>query len=315
MSDSPPAHEPVIDTVYALAASADFDAAGKGSCYAARESGLYRSSDGTNWENAYDALNLNSPLTTTAVSLLPGGAVFAGVHGGVLRSEDGRVRWDSSALASPPPVISSLNISPDFERDGVLLAATLEDGIFRSDDRGRRWTPWNFGLLDLNVLCLALSPDFAQDEMVYAGTETGIFISTNGGRAWREVDFPLEHSPVLCLGSSPNYGHDGIILAGTESGELFRSVNYGVEWVRVGDVLPAPLNSLCLSPRYPSEPSMMILCGDTLLASADDGQTWRAVEGSPAGQQVTAVTAPKGAFVGAPLLVGLMSGHVLFTRL
>jgi hypothetical protein len=141
MSDYPPAQYAASDMVYALATSADFVSFERGVCYAAKESGLYSSADGVSWQLAYGGLNLNSPLATTAVAIAPDGGVFAGVHGGVMRSEDGGVSWNSSALTSPPPVISALSISPDFERDGVLLAATLEDGVFRSDDRSRRWSP------------------------------------------------------------------------------------------------------------------------------------------------------------------------------
>jgi photosystem II stability/assembly factor-like uncharacterized protein len=165
------------------------------------------------------------------------------------------------------------------------------------------------------VLCLALSPAFAEDETVYAGTETGIFLSTNGGRAWREVDFPLKHGPVLCLALSPCYGQDGIILAGTESGEVYRAVDGGAQWTRVGDVLPGAVDNLLLSPCYPSEAYIMALCGGTLFTSADDGQAWCEAVNVPGNQQVTAVAAPQGIFPGVPLLIGLMSGHVLSTHL
>ena len=144
----------VNDIVYSLCASPDF--AKDGVCFSARGSGLYRSDDGGDtWHSAYDALNLEAPLATLVVALSPdfpsNQGVYAGVPGGILRSSDGGKSWFVETLRPPPPVVSSLVISPNFAQDGVLLAGTNEDGVFRSADRGRHWSAWNFGLLDLNA--------------------------------------------------------------------------------------------------------------------------------------------------------------------
>ncbi len=178
--------------IYALAASPEF--AHDGICFAASQGGLFRSEDGgATWRPAYGGIAVTGPVPTTVVAVPPAfpgdRTVFAGVEGGILRSLDGGHAWSSASLSEPSlrlrPIVSALEISPDFERDGVLFAGTMEDGVFRSADRGASWVAWNFGLLDLNVLCLAVSPDFANDETLVAATESGLFVSTNGGRAWR----------------------------------------------------------------------------------------------------------------------------------
>ncbi len=130
-------------------------------------------------------------------------------------------RWpclDRRPIALPPPFVHSLAVSPQFAQDGVVLAGTMEDGVFRSGDRGAQWAAWNFGLLDLSVLCLSMSPAYADDETVFAGTDSGIFRSMNGGRAWRELEFPPDWAPVLSLALSPGFGADGMLFAGTEFG-------------------------------------------------------------------------------------------------
>ena len=218
------------DVVYALAASPQFDR--DGVCFAGRASGLYRSADGgASWQPAYATLNLSEDLSTSAVVVSPDfasdRAVFAGVTGAILRSHDGGGSWFLTLLPSPPPVVSCLVASPDYERDGVLFAGTMEDGVFRSSDRGERWVRWNFGLLDLHVLVLALSPDFAQDETLFVGVESGIFRSTNGGRAWREVPFPTDLAPVISLAISPDFKRDGLLLAGTEAHGLYALARSG----------------------------------------------------------------------------------------
>jgi photosystem II stability/assembly factor-like uncharacterized protein len=308
--------------VYALAASPGFER--DGICFAARASGLFRSEDGgLTWEDAYASLELEGALTTAAVAVSPSfetdHSVFAGVPGGVLRSMDGGRSWHIAQLPSPPPFVLALVVSPDFARDGTLLAGTLEDGVFRSGNRGGHWAAWNFGLLDLNVLSMVISPDHAEDETLFVGTESGIFRSTNGGRAWREVAFssqrdanPTEWAPVLSLALSPEYAKDGVLLAGTEACGLFCSRDGGETWERLGEeVITEAVNSILLSPEYPARPEMLVLLGNGLLVSRDDGQTWSEWEADLHPEQgLASVVAPQGLAPGSPLLVGLVDGEV-----
>ncbi len=309
----------IQDIVYSLAASPDFEQ--DGVCFAARPSGLSRSDDGgLTWRDAYASLELEAALTTAAVAVSPNfdadRSVFAGVPGGVLRSIDGGQSWHVASLPPPPPFVSALVVSPNFTRDGTLLAGTLEDGVFRSADRGVHWAAWNFGLLDLNVLTLAISPDFANDETLFAGTESGVFRSTNGGRAWREVDFPTDLAPVLSLALSPNYTRDRTVFAGTEEYGLWcsrRSEDGGRNWTRLGEELIAgAVNGIILSPEFQANPDVLVVLHDALRVSRDGGQSWSDWPGpSATASGVISAVAPQGLDPDAPLLVGLADGRVL----
>lgn len=304
------------DIVFALAASPGFRK--DGICFAASQSGLYRSDDGGGtWRSMYGSLNLEPPLTTVAVTLSPDfgsdQTVFAGVQGGVLCSTDGGDTWQAALLPSPPPDLSTVIVSPDFTRDGIVLAGTMEDGVFRSTNGGRRWHSANFGLLDLHVLCLAISPDFANDETILAGTESGIFRSTNGGRSWREVDFAAELAPVLSLALSPNYAGDAIVLAGTETCGLFCSKDKGNTWTRLGqDLTSVAINGIVTSLEHTGKLEILILLSERLIVSRDGGQRWSTWKKKVRFRQsLTSVAAPSGLRRGAPLLVGLADGSAL----
>jgi photosystem II stability/assembly factor-like uncharacterized protein len=250
-----------------------------------------------------------------AVALSPAFAsdhsVFAGVAGGILRSFDGGQNWQVAELPTPPPVVSTLAVSPNYAQDGTLFAGTLQDGVFRSADRGQSWAAWNFGLLDPNVFCIAISPDFARDETLFVGTETGIFQSTNGGRSWQEVDLD-EYAPASSLALSPGFADDGLLWAGTETCGLLRSEDRGLSWARVGqDVITAAINQVILSPQYPARPDLLVLLGDALLISRDGGASWSDWQADLPQEGLVSVAAPQGLETGAPILVGLAEGDVL----
>lgn len=304
------------DVVNALAASPDFRR--DGICFAARNTGLYRSDDsGKSWQPLYGSLDLTAPLATTSVAVSPvfssDQTVFAGVNGGILRSANGGTTWEAIVFPAPASLVTTLAVSPNYIEDGIVIAGTMEDGVFRSSDRGRIWAAWNFGLLDLSVFCVALSPDFAHDETLFAGTLSGLFRSTNGSRAWREVDFPTDLAPVLCLAASPQYTSDGLLFAGTESNGLFASNDRGHSWTQLDDdALTGAVNGIVLAPQFPAQPDILVLLHDALVVSRDHGQSWS--EWRPGLQfdlDTASIAAPHGLEPHAPLLIGLIDGSVV----
>jgi photosystem II stability/assembly factor-like uncharacterized protein len=302
----------LMDVIYNLAASPAF--ASDQAIFAARASGLYRSTDGgQNWQNAFASLQSQEPIPASWVTLSPNFAhdqqVFAAAPGGVLRYDDGGQTWTVAMLPTPAPFITALAISPNYAADGLLFAVTMEDGVFRSTDRGARWTAWNFGLFDLHVYCVAISPDFARDQTVYLGTESGIFRSLNGGLGWREVDFPIEHAPVLSLALSPNFAVNGLIFAGTESAGLFRSTDGGQTWEQV---IPAEQVGSVNAVLAPKSTEVLVMGDEMLLVSRDAGKSWQDWQDDlQFDDQLTCLVAPQGIESGAPLLIGLANGEIL----
>jgi photosystem II stability/assembly factor-like uncharacterized protein len=304
------------DMVSAVTASPAF--ATDRTCFAARFSGLYGSTDGgKTWQALYGSLGSSAPLPTTGVAVSPAypsdHTVFAATQGGILRSHDAGRSWEAVLLPAPPPLVVALAISPRYIENGVLFAGTAQDGVCRSADRGSRWAAWNFGLFDLSVLCMAVSPVKAADETLYVGTESGIFRSTNGGRAWREVPFPAEMAPVSSLALSPGYVRDGTLWAGTDENGLYRSHDRGQSWERMAaDTIAGAVNAVLLGADYPTRPAMLVLAEEGLLLSADGGKSWQEIMSDDlADREMTCVAAPLGLEPGAPVLVGTDDGAVL----
>lgn len=304
--------------VYALAASPAYRK--DGTCFAATPEGLLRSTDhARTFAGAYDSLGLSERLATAAVAVSPAFAsdrtVFAGVHGAILRSLDGGATWQYSLLRTPPPVVTCLAVSPNYEEDGIAFAGTLDDGVFRTADRGGRWASWNFGLIDLRVLCLAVSPAFGQDETLFAGTETGLFRSSNGGRAWREVGLPEDIAPVLSLAISSDYTQDGCLFAGTESNGLWKSNDRGVSWAPVEALGAGVINGLVCGVGT-SGIALAALIDESLRVSEDGGATWREMPLElPDDVVPVSMAAPEGLAANASLLVGCSDGETRSVRI
>ena len=302
------------DFIFQFAAAVDPDGS-NGIYFVARQSGLFRSTDsGQTWELAYESLKVRDPLPTHAVALSPNFAhepcVYAGLNGAILHSLDGGIRWANRQLPSPPPAISSLAVSPNYEQDGTVFAGTNEDGIIVSTDRGIRWVSWNFGLLDLTILCLAISPDFSKDETLYAGTGSGLFRSTNGGRAWRELPLPIGFDAVLSLAISPNFAQDDTLFIGTENNGILTSRDRGKSWSPLAELLrEQPVNFIILSSTSQAPQEILILHGGTLLISKDGGKNWKPWQAKKVGtKDVTAILPADG--TGRPALVGFSDGTI-----
>lgn len=276
-------------------------AAGDGMLFAGRAGGLYRSADGgASWQYACEELGEEGSIATTSLAA-QGRDVFAGIHGGVLRSSDAGGTWFTAALSNPPPLVVAMALSPAYEEDGALLAASAEDGIFASTDRGVNWRPWNFGLIDLNVNALA----FATPALAFAGTESGIFRSRNGGRAWRPLPFPMDLAPVISLQLSPDFDADQTLYAGTEEQGLQVTRDGGASWQAVG----LPVEGEAVNAMANTDQGLVLTLDEYLLLGRAGGASWKTLRHFP-GQTGLALL-PEG----GRLHLALSGGEVLTLEL
>lgn len=302
------------DFVYKIAASPDF--ATDQTCFSARLSGLYRSTDGgRSWRNMFDNAQFAQAMPATAVAVSPAFAqdqtVFASIHGAIIRSTDAGESWQTFPLARPHPVVTEIAVSPAFATDGMVVAATLEDGVFCSYDGGASWDDWNFGLIGFNTQALAVSPDFAQDQTVVVGNEIGVFLSTTAGRSWTPLAVIPGSPTVTALALSRRTATDQMLVVGTESAGVWITGIHAdaaeCAFSSEGEIGAIVLDCNDLSPSTSCH--LLILHDDQLIYSDDGGQTWTRL--LPAGDaDVLAVAAPLGLKHDSPLLVGLEQGEV-----
>lgn len=231
------------DFVYALT---QFE----GATYAARASGLYRSTNqGQSWENVLKAIQLKSATATSLFSTE--GILLAGSVGGLFRKDE--QGWQAVPFRNPSPTLSAFALASDGK---TLFASSLEDGVFRSEDQGKTWTTWNMGLFDLHVLSLAV-----HDTNVYAGTETGLYVSRNNAKSWTSLETPFDDAVLSLLGDNGN------LYAGTESQGLYLFDN---NWMRL-EFAEGSVNGLVKLNKH-----LLTLVDDVIYKA--DGATFNRIE-------------------------------------
>jgi photosystem II stability/assembly factor-like uncharacterized protein len=232
------------------------------------------------------------PFRSSSAVLASGKLVLAaGFPNTIVQSTDGGRSWFSSWAGQIESVVSCFAASPNFSRDGTVLAGTDGDGVLRSTDSGGSWQPSNFGLRSLNVLGLACAPAWEREtgsnsvvynyEMIFAATEAGVYMSPNAGRAWRFAGDRLPPVPILSIALSPDFKrvpnsssarYSGDVFAGTDSSGLYRSKDGGQTWHGITSI---PADVTVNAMYFDSLGKLYLGTGEQgILVSADRGETW-----------------------------------------
>ena len=211
------------------------------------------------------------------------GAIFTSNEGGE----------NLSAVANLNHSISSLVISPDFSTDQTLYAVAQGEGIFKTEDAGQTWQATNNGLIMLEKrIELAISPYYSQDHTVFAGTADGLFKTEDSGRSWQKLSDTVygESGTIVAVAISPNYKSDQTLLISVKGTGLFKSIDGGDSFFRIGETLidnnhllanmnhfPPTATRIRFSPAYTLDNTIYGTSGIAFFRSTDAGQTWETV--------------------------------------
>src|SRR5262245_47028070 len=172
-------------------------------------------------------------------------AVAGGVDS-VWRSTDGGATWRKVSVQAAPASVVRLTVAPT--RTSVVLFAETEAGgrgLDRSVDLGATWT----------AVAGALGPIAAPPDepgAVYAldASSLAVVKSTDGGRRFRPTAaLPVEAGDAL-QALHATHGRPAVVLAGFRDAGLFRSVDGGAHWRKLGFAHTA-LSALASEPASP----------------------------------------------------------------
>jgi photosystem II stability/assembly factor-like uncharacterized protein len=237
----------------------------------------------------------------TVIALTPGDAVnqelfFATRYQGVFRSEDSGLShtqtWDGLGHT-----ITSMVMSPDFDRDGTLYASVRGLGIYKTQDKGKKWQLANSGLSFLNEwqksdtihqifkkdIKLAISPSYSKDHIVFAGSSEGLFKTTDSGKRWENLAHGqlLKNDYVIGLGISPNFKTDQTLFVSVRGRGLFKSTNSGQTFKKIADDLLQnnhAIEYIHFSPDYSRDHTIFAASDEELFKSTNGGIFWEIIK-------------------------------------
>ena len=218
---------------------------------AGTDNGVFLSNNaGDSWRNASGDL---ASLSIQHVAIGAGEHWFATSSQSVFRSTTGGATWRGTGFDTSAGTIHCIAVSPNYATDRTLFVGLdytppvgTTGGIWISVDGGISWNRAMTGLPRYPyVNVIAFSPDYASDHTVFAGLRQpgrggGVFKSTNGGVSWQAANTGIAFDPdlgpdVQALVASPHYAMDRTVYAGTRGYGVFRSMDGGLHWDRLGE--------------------------------------------------------------------------------
>jgi Sortilin, neurotensin receptor 3,/BNR/Asp-box repeat len=183
--------------------------------------------------------------------------------------------------------LAALQISPAFDRDGLLFMLLEDNSLWRSTDRGDTWTkvagPWGSDA-PLSVThgtgyvlaAITFSPAYAQDGVLLTSAGNALYRSTDQGATWTKV-LDLGFPPIQAI-FTPDYARSGTVYF-LQNRTLYRSADRGKTWKALP---PTPWEDyaeiwLLLSPTFSQDQTMLAwkLYSGPVYQSSDGGKSWR----------------------------------------
>ncbi len=246
--------------------------------YVATNDAVYKSRDGGGTWEKFPSFSARR-VTTLAIDPLLPATVYAGTMGdAVYKSPDGGQHWlpHNVGLKEHVSFINQFVFHPAASEQ-IYAATTV--GAFYTKDAGRNWTERMNGMKEVHIVTsIAINPK--EPAVLYAGTTGGVYRSDDGATTWKKINNGLipetELMAAMALGVNAieiDRTNPEVVYAGTTKG-LFRTINKGEQWERIGHSLPDPFVSSIVI--HPKESWNLYIGGPAgVWKTSDSGKTWQ----------------------------------------
>ncbi|NQW30918.1 MAG: T9SS type A sorting domain-containing protein [Ignavibacteria bacterium] len=199
-------------------------------------------------------LNMQSLLTN-------GNYNYAGGQTGTYLSIDSAANYSKSNSGN-----DAVGPTRGFTKDNTNIYTCTSQGAYRSSDNGASWVSKSSGLTNLlgsGILSVG-------SRLFYVGP-TGVFMSTDQGDNWNAAGLPT--TDIRCVAAI-----DDTLFVGTNGAGIYKSIDWGVNWVTVNNGLGGSVNFRALE----SKGSTLFAGGPTgtgVYRSTDYGANWTLLGG------------------------------------
>ncbi len=236
-----------------------------------------------------------------------GTTLYLSNDGRIFYSADRGQTWQERAAlsADSTTTIIKLLIDPTDPKTlyaAVATASTGNEGIFATHDGAVTWQQLTSGTESASLTSdLAINP--ADPAQMWSAQFDGIWVSADRGVHWINVFA----TTMTAIAIDPN--NPAIVYAGTATGRVYKSVNYGVNWVDVsGNILAGQNPHLAVNPAL----STQLLAGGIagVSGSSTSGVIWATQQAGFNATSVTGFSADPGA---DRIYVNVRSNGVYYT--
>jgi photosystem II stability/assembly factor-like uncharacterized protein len=274
--------------------------------------GVWKSSDGSEWENISDGKLPGPTASIGAIAVAPSNpnVLYVGTGeadirntvipgSGVYKSSDAGKTWQYAGLRDTHS-ISAILVDPKdpnvvyVASMGHVFAPDPNRGVFKSTDGGKSWTKILFVDNNTGAICLVMDP--GNPGSMYAamweairrpwglssgGPGSGIYKTTDGGAHWTNItrNSGLPSGVLGRIGLSIAASKPDIVYAiiQAKDGGVFRSDDAGATWKRVNEEMKLRQRAFYYMTIYadPKDPNTVYAPEvDALWVSHDGGKTF-----------------------------------------
>jgi photosystem II stability/assembly factor-like uncharacterized protein len=198
--------------------------------------------------SSVDVWSMHGPAnaTVTAIAVAPSDAnvVYAGVVGGVFRSDDGGTTWTRTAPSMPTPSGTIIALAVDPANPLNVIATNSSCRLLYSSDGGATWQTASTGIPQ-PPFCYNGFPVRWLAGTVYTVISGGFYASTDGGASWTLRGSPPESS-TGAAGLAVVAGSPETVWVGTNQSTVAVSADGGETWTDRSTGLPSHIGGAVL---------------------------------------------------------------------
>lgn len=223
---------------------------------------------------------------------------LAGFNGLFKSTNSGKVWQEMDTLSAS--LIQGIALSPNYKNDQTVALTTYLGGNYLSENGGKKWTAINKGLEEIRsrkyiarLFGIVFSSNYSQDKTLFSSSWSHFLKSNDGGYHWQKIALSnpswwqkltqkawwLNKSETnkLMIAISPNFAVDKTIHLATWQGEIYRSIDQGQSFSKIGDVGHA-VSYLVISPNFAVDKTLYVSVADSsfgIYKTVDGGYTWQ----------------------------------------